>query len=189
MPNLNQFSTSKEGKLTFDDVKALMEKMQRLAFLKKEKEKTKKKLKKLTPTKIQAQAQKLTKFEAKREKFLKDLWSVPLYGTLSFDQLWGSGQMEFIFSLEGQVKVLIVEENSSLRFNNDQSSGPYNPLRRNQVPVHSIYEAEEMFKKIEMAIEARNDEYADGLSRVRGGNTLMILLPFKEEQAELSISD
>ncbi|GKF32966.1 hypothetical protein Tco_0106166, partial [Tanacetum coccineum] len=32
-------------------------------------------------------------------------------------------------------------------------------------------------------------EYVDGLQRVRGGNTLMILLPFEEEQAELSFSE
>ncbi|GJS07581.1 hypothetical protein Tco_0364377 [Tanacetum coccineum] len=44
--------TSKEGKLNLDDVKAQMEEMRRLAFLKKEKEKTEKKLKKLTPAEI-----------------------------------------------------------------------------------------------------------------------------------------
>ncbi|GJV03723.1 hypothetical protein Tco_1337292 [Tanacetum coccineum] len=52
MPNLNQFSTSEEEKLNLDDVKAQMEEMRRLTFLKKEKEKTEKKLKKLTPAEI-----------------------------------------------------------------------------------------------------------------------------------------
>ncbi|GJR50629.1 R-linalool synthase QH1, chloroplastic-like protein [Tanacetum coccineum] len=60
-------------------------------------------------------------------------------------------------------------------------------------------EAEEMFKKIELTIEARDDvnqarkiiqDNLDGLGqdmRVRGGNTLTILLPFEEEQVELKL--
>ncbi|GKA39975.1 hypothetical protein Tco_0732568 [Tanacetum coccineum] len=52
MPNLNQFNTSEEGKLTLDDVKAQMEEMQRLAFLIKEKEKIEKKADQLPITKI-----------------------------------------------------------------------------------------------------------------------------------------
>ncbi|GJR18310.1 hypothetical protein Tco_0966837 [Tanacetum coccineum] len=58
-------------------------------------------------------------------------------------------------------------------------------------------EAEEMFKKMEMAIEARDDviqarkivqDNLDGLGmRVRGGNTLTILLSFEEEQAKLKL--
>ncbi|GKG25949.1 hypothetical protein Tco_0399095, partial [Tanacetum coccineum] len=58
--------------MTLDEAKAQMQEMQRLAFLKEEKEKTEKKLKVLTPTQIQAQAQRLAEYEAKRAKMLEE---------------------------------------------------------------------------------------------------------------------
>ncbi|GJW42784.1 hypothetical protein Tco_0071583 [Tanacetum coccineum] len=52
---------------------------------------------------------------------------------------------------------------------------------QNQIKVDSEV-AEEMFRKMIYIIEK---EYAEVLRRVRDGNTLTILLPFEEEQAEL----
>ncbi|GKA54219.1 hypothetical protein Tco_0753168 [Tanacetum coccineum] len=56
-------------------------------------------------------------------------------------------------------------------------------------------EVDEMFRKLELTIEARDDavqardikEYDEALRSVKGGNTLTILLPFEEEQAELKL--
>ncbi|GKF02786.1 hypothetical protein Tco_0029709, partial [Tanacetum coccineum] len=69
--NLNQFSIFGK-KMTLEDAQAQLAKMKRLADLKAEQEKTKKKLKKLSPAKIQAQAQKLVKYEAKRKRMLEE---------------------------------------------------------------------------------------------------------------------
>nr|GEW14971.1 hypothetical protein [Tanacetum cinerariifolium] len=44
IPNLNQFNTAKEGKMTLDEAKGHMQEIQRLAFLKTKKEKSEKKL-------------------------------------------------------------------------------------------------------------------------------------------------
>ncbi|GJY81432.1 retrovirus-related pol polyprotein from transposon TNT 1-94 [Tanacetum coccineum] len=56
MPNVNPFSTSEEGKMTIMEVKAQLKEMQRLAMLKQEKEKSKARLKVLTPAEIRARA-------------------------------------------------------------------------------------------------------------------------------------
>nr|GEZ35702.1 hypothetical protein [Tanacetum cinerariifolium] len=60
-------NSSKDGKLTLDEVKAQLQEMQRLEFLKQKKEKTEEKLKELTP----AQALKLAEFKAKRKRMLE----------------------------------------------------------------------------------------------------------------------
>ncbi|GJY75394.1 hypothetical protein Tco_0480510 [Tanacetum coccineum] len=63
---------------------------------------------------------------------------------------------------------------------------------QNQIKVNSEI-ASEMCRSMNYVIEARDDciearkikEYVEVLRRVRGGNTLTILIPFEEEQAEL----
>ncbi|GJV74722.1 hypothetical protein Tco_1506306 [Tanacetum coccineum] len=72
MPNINSFSTSEKGKMTIEEVKAQLQEMQRLAMLKQEKEKSKARLKVLTPAEIRARAQKLAEFEAKRKRMLEE---------------------------------------------------------------------------------------------------------------------
>ncbi|GJS81558.1 retrovirus-related pol polyprotein from transposon TNT 1-94 [Tanacetum coccineum] len=71
MLNLNHFSISGK-KMTLEDAKAQMEEMKRLADLKAKQEKTKNKLKKLSPAEIEAQAQKLAEYEAKRKSMLEE---------------------------------------------------------------------------------------------------------------------
>nr|GEW97649.1 hypothetical protein [Tanacetum cinerariifolium] len=72
MINLKQFSTS-GIQMSIEKAKAQLEEMKRLATLKVEKEKSEKKLKKvMKPTKIQAQAQRLAEYEAKRAKMLEE---------------------------------------------------------------------------------------------------------------------
>ncbi|GKB42642.1 hypothetical protein Tco_0887584 [Tanacetum coccineum] len=69
--NLNQFSISGK-KMTLKDAQAQLAKMKRLANLKAEQEKTKKKSNKLSPAEIQAQAQKLVEYGAKRKRMLEE---------------------------------------------------------------------------------------------------------------------
>ncbi|GJZ06933.1 hypothetical protein Tco_0540726, partial [Tanacetum coccineum] len=71
MLNLHQFSISGK-KMTLEDAQAQLTEMKRLVDLKVDQEKSEKKLKKLSPAKIQAQAQKLAEFEAKRKKMLDE---------------------------------------------------------------------------------------------------------------------
>ncbi|GKB74353.1 retrovirus-related pol polyprotein from transposon TNT 1-94 [Tanacetum coccineum] len=71
MLKLHQFSIS-GMKMTLEDAQAQLIEMKRLADLKAEQEKLKKKLKKLSPAEIEAQAQKLAEFEAKRKKMLNE---------------------------------------------------------------------------------------------------------------------
>nr|GEV41045.1 hypothetical protein [Tanacetum cinerariifolium] len=69
--NLDQFNISGK-KMTLEDAQAQLAEIKRLADLKVEQEKTKKKLKKLSSTKIQAQAQKLAEYDAKRKRMLEE---------------------------------------------------------------------------------------------------------------------
>ncbi|GJR27507.1 hypothetical protein Tco_1103739 [Tanacetum coccineum] len=71
LPNLQQFSTS-EVQMTIGEAKAQMEEINRLEFLKAEKEKTEKRLKVLTPEELEAQEAELAAYEAKREKMLEE---------------------------------------------------------------------------------------------------------------------
>nr|GEU87597.1 NADPH--cytochrome P450 reductase [Tanacetum cinerariifolium] len=73
LSNLNQFRTAREGQMTLDDAKAQMEEMKRLDELKVEKEKSKKKLKKVvTAQELKAQAAELAAYEAKRAKMMEE---------------------------------------------------------------------------------------------------------------------
>ncbi|GKD45708.1 hypothetical protein Tco_1270353 [Tanacetum coccineum] len=72
--NTTSFKAVGEGQMTLDEAKAQMQEIQRLAFLKAEKEKSEKKLKVLTPAQIYAQAWKLAEFEAKRAKILEEYY-------------------------------------------------------------------------------------------------------------------
>ncbi|GJS53144.1 hypothetical protein Tco_0626506 [Tanacetum coccineum] len=68
-----QFSTSGEGQVTLEDAKAQMEEIKRLADLKVEKGKSKKKLKRvLTAQELNAQAAELAAYEKKRSKSLEE---------------------------------------------------------------------------------------------------------------------
>ncbi|GJY05374.1 hypothetical protein Tco_0371314, partial [Tanacetum coccineum] len=71
LPNLQQFSTS-EVQMTIEEAKAQMEEINRLEFLKAEKEKTEKRLKVLTPEELEAREAELAAYEAKREKMLEE---------------------------------------------------------------------------------------------------------------------
>nr|GEV31791.1 copia protein [Tanacetum cinerariifolium] len=80
-------------------------------------------------------------------------------------------------------------------------------IRLQSAIIRGTLEAKEMYKLMKLTIEARNDaaearrivkdnldgmgqhnkEHDEVLRRVRGGNTLTILLPFEEEQVELKL--
>nr|GEW94400.1 hypothetical protein [Tanacetum cinerariifolium] len=68
-------------------------------------------------------------------------------------------------------------------------------MQRNlTLPEGVVGKAGMVVKELEAGISLYNGnfnmkEYVDGLGRVKGGNTLMIILPFEEEQAELSFSE
>ncbi|GJT47290.1 hypothetical protein Tco_0956005 [Tanacetum coccineum] len=72
MLNLQQFNTFGR-QMTIEEAKAQLEEIKRLAVLKAKNEKSEKKLKKvMTPAEIQAQAQRLVEYEAKRAKMLAE---------------------------------------------------------------------------------------------------------------------
>nr|GEU29938.1 K-box region and MADS-box transcription factor family protein [Tanacetum cinerariifolium] len=58
-----------------------------------------------------------------------------------------------------------------------------------QFSVNDMMQLEQELDAALMQTRLRKKEYAKGLRRVSGGNTMMILLPFEEEQAELSLSE
>ncbi|GJX58423.1 hypothetical protein Tco_0289813 [Tanacetum coccineum] len=70
--NLKQFSVSGEGQMTIEEVKAQMEEIKILEFLKAEKEKSERRLKVLTPEELKAKADQLAAYEAKRAKMLEE---------------------------------------------------------------------------------------------------------------------
>nr|GEW07496.1 hypothetical protein [Tanacetum cinerariifolium] len=72
LPNLQQFSPSREGQMTLKDAKTQMKEIKRLAELKAKKEKSEKRIQKvLSPDDLQAQAEELAAYEAKRAKMLE----------------------------------------------------------------------------------------------------------------------
>nr|GEW73355.1 hypothetical protein [Tanacetum cinerariifolium] len=170
-----------EGKLTNEDVMALVKEMKRLADLKAEKEKSEKSLQKImNPATIRAQAQKMAEnlipppcIKGSRGRVIREPKSRIFYYNGNFDLVF---QREEEFHLATTVEL----------------------IRLHGAIQRGTLEVEEMFKKMKLKIEARDDvikarkiiqDNLDGLGQhmVRGGNNQTILLSFEEEQAELKL--
>ncbi|GJS65871.1 retrovirus-related pol polyprotein from transposon TNT 1-94 [Tanacetum coccineum] len=199
MPNLNQFNTSEEGKLTLDDVKAQMQEMQRLAFLIKEKEKIKNKADQFLITKISYMINNHTKEETMTIERNNQPLSLILYEkfmlkTLGFSEWieihvmasknktkandvllknlkakfkWIMSQAEKLgippplelsaFGLSATEKKRKKAQRSPRKESEFHLATTTQLIRLQNDIQRDTPEGEEMFKKIELTIEARND--------------------------------
>ncbi|GKA72010.1 reverse transcriptase domain-containing protein [Tanacetum coccineum] len=135
----------------------------RLAMLKQEKEKSKARLKVLTPAEIRARAQKLAEFEAKRKRMLEEYNH---YITYRADQ-------HLIIKISYKINKSTKHATMRIERNNQTTESLQNlipppgvegsrGLVIREPKIQSAIqkgtpEAEELFKKMELAIEARND--------------------------------
>nr|GEX91345.1 hypothetical protein [Tanacetum cinerariifolium] len=172
------------AQLSNEDVMAQVKEMKRLADLKAEKKKSEKSLKKiLNPTTIRAQAQKMVEFKSKRKKMLDEYnhqisyrerkrTSKILYEMFMKENIVVDGLQRNLIpppGIEGSRGRVIREPESGIFYYNGnfdlvfQREEEFHLATTAQlIRLHGAIqrgnpEAEEMFKKKEMIIEARND--------------------------------
>ncbi|GJW45325.1 hypothetical protein Tco_0074124 [Tanacetum coccineum] len=130
--NFHKFRAAGEGPLTLEEAKLQMQGIKRLAGLKAKKEKSKKMIQKaLSPDEIQAQADELAAYNAKRAKMLEE------YKRCIFFRADPLPITKISYMINNSTK------EASMRIQN--------AIRRNSS------EAKEMYNKLNFVIEARND--------------------------------
>ncbi|GJR56177.1 hypothetical protein Tco_1406698 [Tanacetum coccineum] len=162
--NLHQFSAAREGPLTIKEAKAQMEEIKRLAELKADKEKTEKRLKKLmTLDELRAHVEGTATYEAKRARMLEEYNHCFIHGSnvkiKSNDQLLKNLKEKFQWVATQAKKLRIspppeltrIELPSAEKKTNLKKGKIQNVIKKNSA------EAKEMYNKLNIVIEARND--------------------------------